>query len=85
MKNPVKVKTIRILKRMVIRSDKRANDYDEIKPLIDLCKAGRFLMSRTWIADGKTNQPAAPSCKRRRKKDARCSLSSTKVFTALYR
>jgi len=44
----------------VIRSDKRANDYDEIKPLIDLCKAGRLFDVQDWITDGKPINPPPP-------------------------
>ena len=36
---------------------KRANDYDEIQPLIDLCKAGRLFDVQAWIADGKPINP----------------------------
>lgn len=53
---------------MVIRSDKRANDYDEIKPLIDLCKAGRLFDVQNWIADGKPINPPPPPEKGARKK-----------------
>jgi ankyrin repeat protein len=53
---------------MVIRSDKRANDYDEIKPLIDLCKAGRLFDVQDWITDGKPINPPPPPAKGARKK-----------------
>jgi len=45
---------------MVTRSEKRANDYEEIKPLIDLCKAGRLFDVQAWIADGKPINPPPP-------------------------
>jgi len=53
---------------MVIRSDKRANDYDEIKPLIYLCKAGRLFDVQDWITDGKPINPPPPPAKGARKK-----------------
>lgn len=53
---------------MVIRSDKRAKDYDDIKPLVDLCKAGRLFDVQDWIADGKPINPPPPPAKGARKK-----------------
>ena len=32
----------------------RAETYEEIKPLIDLCKAGKLFEVQEWIASGKT-------------------------------
>ncbi|MGM0427885.1 MAG: ankyrin repeat domain-containing protein [Thermodesulfobacteriota bacterium] len=52
----------------MIRSDNRANDYNEIKPLIDLCKAGRLFDVQEWIADGKPINPPPPPAKGARKK-----------------
>ena len=52
----------------MIRSQKRAKDYDEIKPLIDLCKAGRLFDVQAWIADGKPINPPPPPAKGARKK-----------------
>lgn len=53
---------------MVIRSGKRTNDYDEIKPLIDLCKAGRLFDVQDWIKDGKPINPPPPPAKGAKKK-----------------
>jgi hypothetical protein len=53
---------------MVIRLDKRANDYNEIKPLIDLCKAGRLFDVQNWITDRKPINPPPPPAKGARKK-----------------
>jgi ankyrin repeat protein len=47
---------------MVIRSENRANDYDEIKTLMDLCKAGRLFDVQDRITDGKPiNLPPPPA------------------------
>ena len=48
---------------MVICSGKRAEDYDEIKPLIDLCKTGRLFDVQAWIAEGKPINPPPPPAK----------------------
>jgi hypothetical protein len=53
---------------MVIKSKKRAEDYDDIKPLIDLCKAGRLFDVQAWIADGKPINPPPVPAKGARKK-----------------
>ncbi|OGV66339.1 MAG: hypothetical protein A2498_15325 [Lentisphaerae bacterium RIFOXYC12_FULL_60_16] len=39
---------------------KRAESYDEIKPLIALCKAGRLFDVQEWIAAGKPVNPPPP-------------------------
>ncbi len=46
---------------MVICLGKRAKDYDEVKPLIDLCKAGRLFDVQAWIMDGKPINLPPPS------------------------
>jgi hypothetical protein len=53
---------------MAISSDKRAKDYDEIKPMIELCNAGRIFDVQAWIAAGKPVNPPHPSLKGARKK-----------------
>ncbi|MGB3398983.1 MAG: ankyrin repeat domain-containing protein [Candidatus Deferrimicrobiaceae bacterium] len=53
---------------MVTNSEKRAKDYDDIKPLIDLCKAGRLFDVQAWIAAGKPINPPPPPAKGARKK-----------------
>ena len=53
---------------MVISSNKRAKDYDDIKPLIELCKAGKLFDVQAWIAAGKpVNSPPPPDKGARRK------------------
>lgn len=37
--------------------EKRAETYEEIKPLIDLCKAGKLFEVQKWIASGKPLNP----------------------------
>ncbi len=46
----------------------RASDHDEIKPLIDLCKAGRLFDVQEWIASGKPVNPPPPPDKGARRK-----------------
>jgi Ankyrin repeats (3 copies) len=53
---------------MVISSKKRAKVYDDIKPLIELCKAGRLFDVQAWIAAGKPINPPPPPEKGARKK-----------------
>ena len=53
---------------MVISSEKRAKEYDDIKPLIDFCKTGRLFDVQAWIADGKSINPPPPPEKGARKK-----------------
>lgn len=46
---------------------KRTETYDEIKPLIDLCKAGKLFEIQGWIASGKpVNPPPSVSGYRRK-------------------
>jgi hypothetical protein len=45
---------------------KRASDYEAIKPLNELCKAGKLFEVQTWIAAGKPVNPPAPTVKGRR-------------------
>jgi hypothetical protein len=47
---------------------KRARTEEEIKPLIDLCKAGRLFEVQEWIASGKPVNPPLPAEKGRRGK-----------------
>lgn len=40
---------------------KTARTFDEIKPLVELCKAGRFYDVEKWLESGKpVNLPAQP-------------------------
>src|SRR5262245_14827052 len=46
----------------------RASTYEEIRPLVELCKAGRLFDVQAWIAQGKpVNAPPFPSKGRRGK------------------
>ena len=45
----------------------RTSTYDEIKPLIDLCKAGKLFEVQEWIAAGKPVNPPLPEPKKGRK------------------
>jgi hypothetical protein len=47
---------------------KRAETYDEIKPLAVLCKAGRLFEVQQWIAAGKPVNPPRSSDSRHRRK-----------------
>ena len=53
---------------MVTSSKKRAKVHDDIKPLIELCKAGRLFDVQVWIAAGKPINPPPPPEKGARKK-----------------
>jgi ankyrin repeat protein len=53
---------------MVTAEQKRANTYEEIKPLIDLCNAGKLFDVQAWIAAGKPVNLPLPSDQRARKK-----------------
>ncbi len=46
----------------------RAKTYDEIKPLIDMCKAGKVFEVQDWIAAGKPVNPPPPEKGIRRKR-----------------
>jgi hypothetical protein len=46
----------------------RAKTYDEIKPLIDMCKAGKVFEVQDWIAAGKPINPPPPEKGVRRKR-----------------
>jgi hypothetical protein len=55
----------------------RAKDAAEIKPLLELCRAGRLFEVQAWIAAGKpinspTNSDVVEECR-----DAAASLSAT--------
>jgi len=50
------------------REIKQANTYEEIAPLIALCKAGRLFEAQEWIAAGKPINPPPPAEKKARKK-----------------
>ncbi len=39
---------------------KRAKTYDEIRPLIELCKGGKLFEVQAWIAAGKPVNPPEP-------------------------
>jgi len=67
---------------MVIRSGNKAKDYEEIKPLIDLCRAGRLFEVQAWIADGKPiNSPPPPP--KRARKNCPLQVSIEKGFHSL--
>ena len=54
---------------------KRAETYDEIKPLTALCKAGRLFEVQKWIAAGKpVNPPLSPGSRHRRKSPLEVSM-----------
>ena len=53
---------------MVKAQQKRAKTYEEIKPLIDLCNAGKLFDVQAWIAAGKPVNLPLPSDQRARKK-----------------
>lgn len=54
---------------------KRAETYDEIKPLVALCKAGRLFEVQKWIAAGKpVNLPLSPDSRHRRKSPLEVSM-----------
>ncbi len=53
---------------MEISSKKRAKDYDDIKPLVELCKAGRLFEVQAWIAAGNPVNPPPPPDKGARRK-----------------
>jgi ankyrin repeat protein len=47
---------------------RRVSDYEEIRPLVELCKAGRLFDVQAWIAAGKpVNTPPIPEKGRRSK------------------
>jgi hypothetical protein len=47
---------------------RRATTYDQIRPLVDLCKAGRLFDVQAWIAAGEpVNPPPIPTSGRRGK------------------
>lgn len=47
---------------------KRAKDYNEIKPLVEFCKAGKLFDVQVWISEGKPVNPPIPESTRKRKK-----------------
>ena len=47
---------------------KRAKNYEEIKPLILMCRQGRLFDVQQWIDEGKPIDPPLPELKRARKK-----------------
>ncbi len=57
-----------MFQKKVISSNKNAKDYDDIKPLIEMCKAGELFGVQAWIAAGKhVNLPIPPDKGSRRK------------------
>ncbi len=52
------------LGRRVVR---RSETYDEIKPLVELCKAGRLFEVQEWIATGNPVEPPLPESKKARR------------------
>jgi hypothetical protein len=54
---------------------RRARTYDEIRPLVELCKAGRLFDVQAWIAAGKpVNPPPLPETGRRGKRPLEVAL-----------
>lgn len=47
---------------------KQAETYEEIKPLIELCKAGKLFDVQAWISKGKPINPPVPETGRARKR-----------------
>ena len=57
-----------MFQKKVISSNKNVKDYDDIKPLIEMCKAGELFGVQAWIAAGKhVNLPIPPDKGSRRK------------------
>jgi ankyrin repeat protein len=53
---------------MVTAKHKRAKIYEDIKPLIDMCNAGKLFDVQAWIAAGKPiNLPSSPEQRARKK------------------
>jgi hypothetical protein len=53
---------------MVTRPSRQAKSYDEIKPLLKLCRSGRLFDVQAWIDDGRPVNPPPPPEKKARKK-----------------
>ena len=53
---------------MSAKETSRAKTYDDIAPLVELCKAGRLFDAQTWVAAGKPVNPPPPTDRRSRKK-----------------
>lgn len=47
-----------------MESGKRAEDYDDFKPLLELCRQGRLFEVQAWIAEGKAINPPLKKEKR---------------------
>ena len=53
---------------------KQANTYEEIKPLIELCKAGKLFAVQEWIAAEKpVNLPGIKEKTRRKESPGNCN------------
>lgn len=56
---------------------KRAKDYDEIKPLVEFCKAGKLFDVQAWISEGKpVNSPIPVSTRKRRKSPLQVAMEA---------
>ncbi len=55
---------LKVVARYMSLPIRRAETPDDIRPLIELCKAGRLFEVQTWIAAGKPVNPPLPSSKR---------------------
>jgi hypothetical protein len=56
---------------------RRVEDYEEIRPLVDLCKAGKLFDVQAWIAAGKpVNAPPIPTKGRRHKTPLETAIES---------
>ena len=53
----------------------RAKTYDEIKPLIDMCKAGKVFEVQDWITAGKSINPPLPEKGIRRKRPLEVAIN----------
>ncbi len=59
------------------REVKRAADYEDLKPLLDLCRAGKLFEVQEWIAAGKpVNPPPIPTKGRRGKSPLEVSIDT---------
>ena len=52
----------------MVKKLNRAKTYDEIKPLLEMCKAGKVFEVQDWIAAGKPVNPPLPEKGTRRKR-----------------
>lgn len=64
------------IRQKIRREMKQANTYEEIEPLVKLCKAGRLFDVQDWISAGKpTNLPPAHTLKRSKQSPLQIALN----------